>query len=51
MIREMENKTAMRHHLTPVRMIDLSSINQQRASDSEDVKKRELSCTVEAGTD
>ena len=22
----MENKTAMRHHLTPVRMIDLSSI-------------------------
>ena len=43
-IREKQIKTAMRDHLTPVRMP--SSRRPQITSVGEDVEKREHSCTV-----
>ena len=43
-IREMQIKTIMRYHLTPVRMA--SSKNLQTINAGEGVEKREPSCTV-----
>ena len=43
-IREMQIKTAMRYHLTPVRMAIIK--NLQTINSGEGVDKRELSCTV-----
>ena len=43
-IREMQSKTTMRYHLTPVRM---SSKRQQTTSAGEDTEKRESSHTVD----
>ena len=43
-IREMQLKTTMRYHLTPVRMA--SSKNLQTKNAGEGVEKREPSCTV-----
>ena len=43
-IREMQIKTAMGYHLTPVRMA--SSENLQATNAGEGVEKRELACTV-----
>ena len=45
-IREMQIKTTMRDHLTPVRMVIIKSV--QTISVGEGVKKRECSCTVDA---
>ena len=44
-IREMQIKTTMRDHLTPVRMVIIKSV--QTISVGEGVKKRECSCTVD----
>ena len=43
-IREMEMKTTMRYHLTPVRMAIIK--NLQTINAGEGVEKREPSCTV-----
>ena len=43
-IREMQIKTTMRYHLTPVRMAIIKSL--QVISAGEGVKKKEPSCTV-----
>ena len=43
-IREMQIKTTMRYHLTPVRMVIIK--NLQTINAGEGVEKREPSCTV-----
>ena len=43
-IREMQIKTTMRYHLTPVRMAMIKSL--QTINAGEGVEKRERSCTV-----
>ena len=47
-IREMQLKTTMRHHLTPLRM---AIINNQQTSIGENVEKREPLCTVGGNSD
>ena len=45
-IKEMQIKTAMRYHLTPVRMAIIKKKNLQTIKAGEGVEKREYSCTV-----
>ena len=42
--KEMQNKTVMRYHLTPVRMAVIKKLQEIKAG--EDVEKWEPSCTV-----
>jgi len=44
--REMQVKTTMRYHLTPVRMAIIKKKNPQKINTGEGVEKMELSCTV-----
>ena len=44
LIREMQIKTTMRYHLTPVKIVIIKSL--QTINAGEGVEKRELSCTV-----
>ena len=45
-IREMQVKTTMRYHLTPVKMAIITKKNPQKINTGEGVEKMELSCTV-----
>ena len=47
-MREMQIQTAMRYHLTPVRM---AIINKSKTSAGEDVEKEEPLCTVGGNAD
>ena len=47
-IREMQVKTTMRYHFTPLRM---AIIHKQQTNYGEDVEKREPSCTVGGNAD
>ena len=45
-IRDMQIKTTMRYHLTPVRMTIIKKVHQKKKNTGEGVEKRECFCTV-----
>ena len=45
-IREMQIKTTMRHHLAPIRMATIKHTHTQITTAGEDMEKKEPSCTI-----